>query len=181
MGFGTNNQLGNRTGVTNQTSLADLFGGMTNSPQQSQGFGGGAGGGQNQLFSLLQQLLGGGGGFQAGPGTPGLGGSGFNRPGDGLNPPPPGMLPPIGGGGDFGMQPPVGTLPDLGGLGLGGSTSPVIGNLVGGGNFSPRPPDLGGGLSFGRPGDNSIMPIGGTPMTSLSNPFAQLINKQAIR
>ena len=48
MGFGTDQQLGNRT------SLSDLFGGSIGAPQQL-----GTTQQPNQLFNLLQQLLGG--------------------------------------------------------------------------------------------------------------------------
>ena len=60
MGFGTEQQLGNR-----QTSLADLFRNNIGAPQPT-----GTTQQPNQLFDLLQRLLGGGGGDAGQVGLP---------------------------------------------------------------------------------------------------------------
>lgn len=108
MGFGTQQQLGNRTGITNQTSLPDFFGGGGISQQPGGGNVGlpgfGQDGQQNQLFMLLQQLLGGQGGFQQAPGQ--------QVPG--------GPLPPVGAV----KQPPIGFAPPPG-KDFGGNITPI--------------------------------------------------------
>lgn len=154
MGFGTQQQLGNRTGITNQTSLPDFFGGGGGiSPQPGGGNitpiglgqqldGGQFGGQQNQLFTLLQQLLGGQGGFQQAPGQ--------QIPG--------GPLPPVGAV----KQPPIGFAPPPG--------------KDFGGNITP--------IGLGQPSQSlDVMPrgFGNTPLTQLSNPFGNLINQSFFR
>ena len=179
MGFGTQQQLGNRTGITNRTGLPDFFGGG-GFQQQPQPFPGGGnitpiglgqpldgqqfGGQQNELFMLLQQLLGGQGGFQQAPGQQLPGG--------------PTRQPPIDLG--FGQQPPVGFQPPVGQLppiGVPGIRQPPRLPPVG---ITPQPRPGFGNISppgLGRPPTNGqsldVLPrnFGGTPLTALLNGF----------
>ena len=161
MGFGTQQQLGNRTGITNQTRLPDFFGGAGISPQPPTIPGGGnidlpgfgQNGQQNQLFTLLQSLLGGQGGFQQAPGQQLFGG--------------PTAQPPVNFGGPSPLtgavkQPPIGFAPPPG--------------KDFGGNITP--------IGLGQPSQSlDVMPrgFGNTPLTQLSNPFGNLINQSFFR
>ncbi len=159
MGFGTQQQLGNRTGITNQTSLTDFFGGgggNINLPGLGQD------GQQNQLFTLLQSLLGGQGGFQAPGGS-------TSQPPIGITPQPPvgiGQRPPFGGPLTRPpTRPPIG-FPPPPGQDFGGNINPI-------GIGQPQP--IGQSLD--------VMPrgFGNTPLTQLSNPFGSLINQSFFR
>jgi hypothetical protein len=154
MGFGTETQMGNRT------SLSDIFRNNIGSPQPA-----GTTQAPNQLFTLLQSIMGGqGGGPKQGlPGqTPdfdpngGFGGGGF------------------GGGGGF-----DGGFGGQGGFG-GPNQNPMGGIKLPPGQTPPFNPNGGGGTALS--GITAMLPqMGGGTGTSLSNPFANLINQRSVR